>query len=84
MRLKKPKANSDKIVTLTKYTLNKMIKRLLFTFTVLGFLYSCSTTSEREESIKNQSIIKYDRPESSILKGVYIPAGKELFFTSGL
>ncbi|WP_240486003.1 RidA family protein [Anditalea andensis] len=32
----------------------------------------------------NSDIIRYDRPEASILKGVYIPEGKAYYYTSGL
>lgn len=43
--------------------------------------FSCQRASETQE---NKSIVRYDRPDASILKGVYIPEGKEYFYTSGL
>ncbi|WKK79451.2 RidA family protein [Marivirga arenosa] len=32
----------------------------------------------------NKEIVRVDRPESSILKGVHLPANKDVFYTSGL
>jgi enamine deaminase RidA (YjgF/YER057c/UK114 family) len=34
--------------------------------------------------IEEEFIVRYDRSDASILRGVYIPKGKEYFFTSGL
>lgn len=42
---------------------------------------SCQTASDNHDA---KNIIRYDRPDASILKGVFIPEGKELFYTSGL
>jgi enamine deaminase RidA (YjgF/YER057c/UK114 family) len=42
---------------------------------------SCQQTTDQQDT---NDIIRYDRPEASILKGVYIPDGKEYFYTSGL
>jgi len=50
----------------------------LFFFALL--LYSSQTLAQQD----TKEIIRYDRPEASILKGVYIPEGKEYFYTSGL
>ncbi|MCZ6522135.1 MAG: RidA family protein [Bacteroidetes bacterium] len=35
-------------------------------------------------SAPEPTIIRYDRPDASILKGVEVPANKKLFFSSGL
>ncbi|SMG28612.1 Enamine deaminase RidA, house cleaning of reactive enamine intermediates, YjgF/YER057c/UK114 family [Marivirga sericea] len=40
--------------------------------------FSCTNEKAKE------AIRRIDRPESSILKGVYVPEGKDLFYTSGL
>lgn len=47
---------------------------------------SCMVSSEKkdQEKIIEEFIVRYDRPDASILKGVYIPKGKEYFYTSGL
>ncbi len=52
----------------------------------LFLLISCNVDqgSENREQETDKEIIRLDRPESSILRGVYIPQGKETFFTSGL
>lgn len=41
-------------------------------------VFSCQKDKEAKE------IRRIDRPESSILKGVFIPEGKDVFYTSGL
>jgi enamine deaminase RidA (YjgF/YER057c/UK114 family) len=41
-------------------------------------LFSCQKTEE------NKEIRRIDRPESSILKGVFVPEGTDIFYTSGL
>lgn len=47
---------------------------------------SCVVSTEKnaQENTKEEFIVRYDRPEASILKGIYIPKGKEYFYTSGL
>lgn len=40
--------------------------------------FSCQKDKEDKE------IRRIDRPESSILKGVFVPEGKDIFYTSGL
>jgi enamine deaminase RidA (YjgF/YER057c/UK114 family) len=47
---------------------------------------SCEVNTEKkeQEDTKEEFIVRYDRPDASILKGVYIPKGKEYFYTSGL
>lgn len=47
------------------------------------FLMVFTVTSCTKEKLEEE-IRKIDRPESSILKGVYVPEGKDLFYTSGL
>ncbi|MBK6263871.1 hypothetical protein JKA74_02385 [Marivirga sp. S37H4] len=52
---------------------------------LLSFLLTSAFSCQNQENhISTNEIIRYDRPESGILKGVYIPVGKELYFTSGL
>lgn len=41
-------------------------------------LFSCQKVEKTKE------IRRIDRPESTILKGVFIPGGKDVFYTSGL
>jgi len=47
---------------------------------------SCVVSTEEKEKTetKEEFIVRYDRPDASILRGVYIPKGKEYFYTSGL
>lgn len=54
-----------------------MKNNIAILFTVL-ILFSCQQKNE------NTEIKRIDRPESSILKGVFIPEGKDVFYTSGL
>ncbi|WP_194975563.1 RidA family protein [Aquiflexum lacus] len=56
---------------------------------ILGLLISMisctvSTETKKESEPKEEFIVRYDRPDASILRGVYIPKGKEYFYTSGL
>ncbi|WP_143962440.1 RidA family protein [Litoribacter populi] len=44
-------------------------------------LPSCQQTTDYQDDKK---IKRFDRPEASILKGVYVPEGAEYFHTSGL
>jgi enamine deaminase RidA (YjgF/YER057c/UK114 family) len=48
-------------------------------YLILIILISISCTKSVDKEIK-----RIDRPESSILKGVFIPEGKNIFYTSGL
>lgn len=54
-------------------------------FVGIFFLISCSVeeNSDRDQKVA-KDIVRLDRAESSILRGVYIPKDKETFFTSGL
>lgn len=52
-------------------------------FTLSAFLLFCCNAKENN-TLEAKDIMRFDRPGSSILKGVYIPQGKELYFTSGL
>jgi enamine deaminase RidA (YjgF/YER057c/UK114 family) len=47
---------------------------------------SCNVATDEKKSdeAKEEFIVRYDRPDASILRGVYIPKGKEYFYTSGL
>ncbi len=61
------------------------IKITLMKFSALLFLLSlffiqCSPTTQSTES---ENVIRYDRPDASILKGVSIPSDRKLFFSSG-
>lgn len=57
---------------------------------VLSFvlLSACTATVNKntveENDQEEEYIIRYDRPDASILRGVYIPKGREYFYTSGL
>jgi enamine deaminase RidA (YjgF/YER057c/UK114 family) len=53
---------------------------------LLLLMASCVVSTEEKEKIeaKEEFIVRYDRPDASILRGVYIPKGKEYFYTSGL
>jgi len=53
----------------------------LYGIILMAVITSCQQTTQQEVS---KDIIRYDRPESGILKGVYVPEGKEYFYTSGL
>lgn len=58
---------------------------LLFSLAVLA---SCNqqegNLKVQQEEEQEDFIVRYDRPDASILRGVYIPEGKEYFYTSGL
>ncbi|MGM0580460.1 MAG: RidA family protein [Bacteroidota bacterium] len=55
-----------------------MMKNNIALICSLFILFSCQSNTEDKE------IKRIDRPESSILKGVFIPEGKDVFYTSGL
>ncbi|HSJ67987.1 MAG TPA: RidA family protein [Anditalea sp.] len=55
--------------------------RIICLIAFLPLMFISQQVSGQE---KNNEIIRYDRPDASILKGVYIPEGKEYFYTSGL
>ncbi|WP_375578836.1 RidA family protein [Marivirga tractuosa] len=55
-----------------------MMKNSLILLFVVVVAFSCQNEK------KSSEIKRVDRPESSILKGVYVPSGKDVFFTSGL
>jgi enamine deaminase RidA (YjgF/YER057c/UK114 family) len=68
---------------ITQKTIELMAQsfRPIFLLVLLPMLYTGQHTLAQQD---NKEIIRYDRPEASILKGVYIPEGKEYFYTSGL
>ena len=43
-----------------------------------------SSNSKISQPEPDSRVIRYDRPDASILKGVEVPANKKLFFSSGL
>jgi enamine deaminase RidA (YjgF/YER057c/UK114 family) len=56
-------------------------------YLTLGLLLataSCVVSTEEKTETKEEFMVRYDRPDASILRGVYIPKGKEYFYTSGL
>lgn len=55
------------------------MKGNIYLIVAVLLLWSCQATDENQEEIR-----RIDRPESSILKGVFIPKGKDVFYTSGL
>lgn len=64
------------------------MKRNLFVPVFLLLLLACEQKNDSSVTgggpIDEEFIIRYDRPDASILRGVYIPEGKEYFYTSGL
>jgi len=62
------------------------MKRIIFLLPMFAFLGSCMVTTEKKEVAeeKEEFIVRYDRPDAAILRGVYIPKGAEYFYTSGL
>jgi enamine deaminase RidA (YjgF/YER057c/UK114 family) len=57
------------------------MKNSVYIIFVMLFSLSCQTDADKE---KDQEIMRIDRPESSILKGVYVPEGMDIFYTSGM
>lgn len=64
----------------------KMKNSFYLFFGILIYPVSCTMTTENKShnEPKEEFIVRYDRPDASILRGVYIPQGKEYFYTSGL
>ncbi|MCL6259751.1 RidA family protein [Aquiflexum sp. TKW24L] len=62
------------------------MKRTFFLIPIFAMLGSCTVTTENKVAVeeKEEYIVRYDRPDAAILRGVYIPQGKEYFYTSGL
>ncbi|NNE28460.1 MAG: hypothetical protein HKN16_02410 [Saprospiraceae bacterium] len=50
-------------------------------FLILTCLIACEAPVA--PASKESNVIRYDRPDASILKGASVPAGKQLFFSSG-
>ncbi len=63
-----------------------MHKNLLIVPLLIMILsFSCQPHEEDKQKEEIETIItRFDRPDASILKGVYIPADKDYFYTSGL
>lgn len=59
----------------------RCLGKIILLVAIIIFTFSCM---QIEHSKDDEPIIRYDRPESSILKGVHIPDGKAIYFTSGL
>lgn len=64
------------------------MKKLFVLLFSLAVFTSCSqqegNVNNQQEEEQEDFIVRYDRPDASILRGVYIPEGKEYFYTSGL
>jgi enamine deaminase RidA (YjgF/YER057c/UK114 family) len=62
------------------------MNRIILLLTLIVFLGSCMVTTEKKEVAeeKEEFIVRYDRPDAAILRGVFIPKGAEYFYTSGL
>jgi len=61
------------------------MKRLRFLSAMLIIGISCTPEAQRQESAREETtIVRYDRANAPILKGVEVPADKKLFFSSGL
>lgn len=71
-----------------------MTKQLLYCLACLSLMIACQskqntstdTTQDTSQTarVKPEEVKRYDNPSSSILRGVAIPKGKKLFYTSGL
>ncbi|WP_373495351.1 RidA family protein [Aquiflexum sp.] len=62
----------------------KNINYILLVLLIISTSCTVSTEEKVGNEVKEEFIVRYDRPEASILRGVYIPKGKEYFYTSGL
>lgn len=51
---------------------------------IFSLITSCAQNNDASIEEEEKEILRYDRADASILKGVYIPKGKEIFYTSGL
>lgn len=54
------------------------MRTLLLAITIMSLVVACT-----EQSATKQAPLRLDRPGSSILKGVKVPAGNDLFISSG-
>lgn len=54
---------------------------MLVSIVVIYFVFSDQTP---DSSIRVEPVERFDRPESSILKGVKVPAGNDMYFASGI
>lgn len=53
--------------------------------TLISLLFAaCIAPPPEPEIDSNAALVRYDRPDASILKGVQVPQGKKLFVSSGL
>lgn len=62
------------------------MKRTLLLISFFAFLGSCMVTTEKKEIVeeKEEYVVRYDRPDAAILRGVFIPKDAAYFYTSGL
>ena len=62
------------------------MRKLLLPVFLLLMACEAKVTDQKSSSgpMAEDYIVRYDRPDASILRGVYVPAGKEYFYTSGL
>lgn len=59
--------------------------KYLISFLIAGLLTACDSASTKDNPVSRVlQIERYDRPDAAILKGVFVPAGKDYFLTSGL
>lgn len=59
------------------------MKYSIFLISIFCF-FSCHTAVEDQPVVEKKSLMRYDRPDASILRGVEIPEGASFFFSSGL
>jgi len=59
------------------------MKKMILPLMLGALMLSCGPQSIQEEK-SEEVIVRYDRPDAAILKGVFIPEGKSYFLTSGL
>ena len=57
---------------------------LLLLGTILFTFMACSGSEHKLSQVLEEPVQRFDRPESSILKGVKVPADKAMYFASGI
>ncbi len=60
-------------------------KHLLLLFIILSIFPSCETEDNDDDNEHStEEVVRFEREGSSILKGVKVPAGKSMYFASGI
>lgn len=50
----------------------------------LATLFACETHQDNDDNYQKEAVVRFDREGSSILKGVKVPAGRDMYFASGI